>query len=111
MHFRRRRWKVFQSYDETDERQRRGDPPRVEDLAEQHRALRRLADHLAELKPTLRIPLVLVLVHGYSVPEVAAILELSYAAAKKRLYRGRRELTVRLRDDPYFAQIRRELAP
>lgn len=109
MHFRRRRWAMFEEYDDSvDER---ADPcaEPADELAERRRALGALAGHLAQLRPAVRLPLVLVLAHGYSVPEVAAILEISYEAAKKRIYRGRRELTRRLKDDPYFRQLREEM--
>lgn len=110
-HFRRRRWMVFQRYDDGSEAHRGDLPPRTDDLAETQRALRQLSEHLGELSPTLRQPLVLVLAHGYTVPEVAAILELSFETAKKRIYRGRRELLDRLRDDPYFRRLAREMDP
>ncbi len=108
-HFRRRRWAVFQRYDDGSSVHRGDAPPHIDDLAEEQRALRRLAGHLGELSPSLRQPLVLVLLHGYTVPEVAAILELSFETAKKRIYRGRRELVRRLRQDPYFQQLAEEM--
>ena len=109
MHFRRRRWALFEECDDSvDVREdHRAEP--VDELAERRRALRALAGHLGQLRPAVRLPLVLVLAHGYSVPEVAAILAISFEAAKKRIYRGRRELTRRLMDDPYFRQLREEM--
>lgn len=76
---------------------------------DRQRALLHLADHLEDLKPDWRIPLVLRHLHGYTVPEIAAMLEISFEAAKKRLHRGRRELHQRLKDDPYLARVLGEL--
>ncbi len=104
MHFRRRGWRLFQRYEE-DREDHQPAGPAPDELAAQQRSVRRLARHLATLRPTLRLPLVLSMVHGYRIEEIAAILELSYEAAKKRLLRGRRALLQRLRDDPSFEHL------
>lgn len=44
---------------------------------------------LATLPPRYRIPLVLYSIEGYSVAEIATMLELSAGAVKVRLYRAR----------------------
>ncbi len=82
--------------------------PRTEapdENADRNRVMERVAAHLAEIKPGWRIPLVLSLLHGYSVPEIAAMLDLNYEAAKKRLYRGRDEFHRRLARDPRCAEF------
>lgn len=75
---------------------------------EQRRLLRRLASHFAAIKPRRRLPLVLSVLHGYSVPEIAAIMGISFDAAKKRLQRGRQDLTSRLKRDPRCRDAIRE---
>ncbi len=79
--------------------------PRPDDQAERQRLLERLAGHLATLPPQQRLPLVLRHVHGYTVPEIAAMLEISFEAARKRLHRGRRDLRQRLDTDPYWRAV------
>ena len=75
---------------------------------EQRQLLGRLAAHFAAIKPKRRLPLVLSVLHGYSVPEIAALLDISFDAAKKRLQRGRRDLTARLKRDPRCRDAIRE---
>lgn len=77
---------------------------------EQRQLMRRLAVHFAAIKPKRRLPLVLSVLHGYTVPEIAAILGISFDAAKKRLQRGRQDLTRRLKRDPHCRDAIRELA-
>jgi RNA polymerase sigma-70 factor (ECF subfamily) len=69
----------------------------------------RLAGHISAIKQSRRYPLVLSVLHGYSVPEIAALLDLSYDAAKKRLQRGRADLMSRLERDRVCRQAIREL--
>jgi len=69
----------------------------------------RLAEHISAIRASRRYPLVLSVLHGYTVPEIAALLDLSYDAAKKRLQRGRNDLTARLERDPACRQAIREL--
>lgn len=76
---------------------------------EQRRLMRRLAVHFEAIKPKRRLPLVLSVLHGYTVPEIAAILGLTFDAAKKRLQRGRQDLTDRLKRDPQCRDAIREL--
>ena len=58
------------------------------------------AAHIQRLKPGHRLPVTLSLLHGYTTPEIAALMEIQLEAAKKRLQRGRKELEERLRRDP-----------
>ncbi len=100
-HFRSRKWKLFEAYDDgrfSAESNPQDCPDRQ---YERHLLLKRLAEHFEKLKPSLRIPLVLSILHGYTLAEVAALMDISKHAAKKRLYRGRRELLDRLIQDPY----------
>lgn len=68
---------------------------------ERYRLMERLAHHFGAIKSKRRIPLMLAVVHRYSVPEIAAMLDITRDAAKKRVQRGRRELIARLKKDPY----------
>ena len=72
---------------------------RPDRLLERREQMERLAEHVAALKPKYRVPVTLSLLYGYSVPEISAVMELSYEAAKKRLYRGRAQLMQRLLRD------------
>lgn len=101
-HYRRQRWTLTRTHDYRMELQTRssGDPGRPDRAMDGRQLFDRLSYHLLALKPSQRLPLILSLVQGYSVPEVAAILELSFEATKKRLLRGRRALEKRLRHDP-----------
>jgi len=76
---------------------------------ERYRLLQRLGGHLSKIKEKRRMPLVLSLLHGYTVPEIAAILDVSFDAAKKRLLRGRRDLLGRLKRDPYCREMLKEV--
>lgn len=104
-HFRRQARIGFVEYrdERTFEYGPSGDAP--DENADRNRLMERLALHLTALKPDWRIPLVLSLLHGYSVPEIAAMLDLNYEATKKRLYRGRDEFHRRLAGDPRCAEF------
>lgn len=77
---------------------------------ERYRLFERLSEHFAAIHPKRRLPLVLSLFQGYTVPEIAAMLDLSFDAAKMRLRRGRGDLLRRLKADPYCEEAIRELA-
>ena len=108
-HYRQRRWAIFVTYDD--------ELPIYHQLArelpdaelERQRLLERLATHFAALRPRQRLPLVLRLVQGYSVSEIAVLLGLSVEATKKRLLRGRRELLRRVSRDPVCRGALREI--
>ncbi len=108
-HFRRRRWRFFVSYDDTSDRHQSPAARSTDAGMEQTRAIRRMTRHLAKIKPAWRLPLILVMLHGYTVTEVAIMLDLRFETAKKRIYRGRRDLVSRLRKDRYFQALSREL--
>ncbi len=100
-HFRSRKWKVFERYEEG---RVQGDLDRQalpDNQVERYLLLKRLAEHFEKLKPIYRMPLVLSILHGYTLAEVAALMDISKHATKKRLFRGRRELLDRLIQDPY----------
>ncbi len=99
-HYRRQSRAVFHLYRDDWEEHQRQASTRPDHEVEHQRLLEQLTDHLDKLKEDQRLPLVLHLVHGYTVPEVAAMMELSFEATKKRLLRGRRALLDRLQKDP-----------
>lgn len=102
-HFRRANRARLLAYDDGLETHHSGRIDRPDEQSDRNQLVLRLATALAELKPETRLPLVLRHLHGYTVPEIAAMLDLSFEATKKRLHRGRRELYRRLRDDPLCA--------
>jgi RNA polymerase sigma-70 factor (ECF subfamily) len=104
-HFRKRRFVLPWSdgIDHADERAGAHDTPDRE--LERYRLMERLAEHFAAIKPKRRIPLMLAVAHSYTVPEIAAMLDIGCEAAKKRLQRGRRELIGRLKKDPYCREV------
>lgn len=99
-HYRRQRWTWLPWFD--DEALPDDGSPRVSPEGEVARAeiLERLAVHFGKLKPGQRLPLVLHLVHGYTVAEVAAIMGIRLEATRKRLLRGKKELVRRVGKDP-----------
>ncbi len=73
------------------------------------RLMERLSMHFTSIKMDQRLPLALSLAHGYTAPEIAAILEVNLETVKKRLQRGRRALIVRIKKDPYCNEILGEM--
>jgi RNA polymerase sigma-70 factor, ECF subfamily len=63
---------------------------------------RRLAVHLGALSPTLRAVVVLRLVHGYGIDEIAEMTETGRNTVRDRLVHGKRKLAKRLEKDPVF---------
>lgn len=63
-----------------------------EEVAEGREALRLLAERVAALPPTLRLPLLLRFVHDRSYEEIAAQLELTNCAVRKRIQLARERL-------------------
>lgn len=100
-HFRRQRWTWLPWFE--DEIPPDDGTPRVTPESEVARAelLGRLSEHFNKLKPGQRLPLVLHLVHGYTVAEVAAIMDIKLEATRKRLLRGKKELVRRVSKDPH----------
>ncbi|HUT77982.1 MAG TPA: RNA polymerase sigma factor [Polyangia bacterium] len=66
---------------------------------------RRLARHLGALDPECRAVVVLKLVHGHSIDEVAALTEAPPNTVRDRLARGRRLLRGKLSADPAFETL------
>jgi RNA polymerase sigma-70 factor, ECF subfamily len=104
-HYRRQSRGVFQLYRDDWEEHQRQNSVRPDSEVDKQRVIERITAHLDRLKPEQRLPLVLHLLHGYTVPEVAAMLELSFEATKKRLLRGRKLLLDRLQKDPQCQEI------
>ena len=78
---------------------------------ERTQLLEHLSEHLSHIAVQRRLPVVLALAHGYTVPEIAKVLDISAEAAKKRLQRGRMELLTRLKGDLRFRGQMSELLP
>jgi RNA polymerase sigma factor (sigma-70 family) len=104
-HYRRQKWTWLPWFD--DEALPDDGRPRVSPENEVARAeiLERLAEHFGKLKPGQRLPLVLHLVHGYTVAEVAAIMDIRLEATRKRLLRGKKELVRRVSMDPACRRV------
>jgi len=77
---------------------------------EGQRMLRCLTQHLMSLRPKKRMAVVLCAAYGYSLQEVAEIMECTLETAKKRLQHGRRELLARMTKDNYLCQALKEIA-
>jgi len=103
-HFRRRRWLFLgdaagaNEAEQLDRFEVETDNP--ERAAGRSEIMKRLSFHFEGIKPSRRLPLVFSLLQGYSVPEIATMLEISFDSAKKRLQRGRRDLMESLQRDP-----------
>jgi RNA polymerase sigma-70 factor, ECF subfamily len=73
------------------------------------RVLGRLRHHLAGLRPKNRVAVVLSLVQGHTVKEISVLEGCTVETAKKRLFRGRKQLVERLQKDPYCRQMIKEI--
>jgi RNA polymerase sigma-70 factor, ECF subfamily len=71
---------------------------------ESRAALRALELHLEKLPENQRLAFLLYEVEGYTLPEIATLLEISLTAAKKRVFRGIHELKRLVADDPQLAE-------
>jgi RNA polymerase sigma-70 factor, ECF subfamily len=107
--YKKRRLVLLNDPDAAPEDTTRDRAPRPDVELMRNRLFERLTAHFHAIKPDRRVPLVLSLLQGYSVPEIAAILDLSLDTAKMRLRRGRRDLMSRLKKDPQCADAIREL--
>jgi RNA polymerase sigma-70 factor (ECF subfamily) len=67
--------------------------------------LRRIRGHLAEMDQDRALAFLLHDVCGFDLREAARMLDVSVAAAQKRLVRGRRELRERIGADPDLAEM------
>lgn len=101
-HYRKQRFTLQRLRDYGAERATDAAPMRVSpDRQVQYRELiKRLAHHIGKLRPNQRLPVVLNVLHGYTVPEISALTDVDFEATKKRLQRGRSNLQRRLRRDP-----------
>ena len=108
-HYRQRRWTVFLSFDEEVPIYQQIAREGPDDELQRQRTLERLSGHFAKLRPKQRLPLVLSMVLGYTVPEIAGLLGLGVEATKKRLLRGRRQLVKRVQRDPICRQALLEM--
>ena len=76
---------------------------------EARQLLDRVAGHMKAIRLKNRMALILSLIHGYTVSEIATALGCNIEAAKKRLQRGRLELGKRLKKDPYCQEMLKEV--
>ncbi len=109
-HFRRQSWlkqRIFEYW--TTQQLLEEAPERPDRSCARSRLFDLLALELGKLKPDQRLPVVLHMLHGYTVPEIAAMLEISFEAAKKRLQRGRRALIARLQRHPACRELLQEV--
>ncbi len=76
------------------------------DHAVDERRLReRVREHLASLDAKKRVALALHVVEGRSIEEVAALVGVSQATVKSRLFFGRRQLMKRMKRDPTLREL------
>lgn len=80
----------------------------VDDQAHAREGLRRLYAVLAELSPESRTAFALFAIDGRSIAEVASVTQTTFVAAKCRIWRARREVMKRAKDDEILAQLVRE---
>ncbi len=74
-------------------------------LLEHREALRRLWELLDQVVDRRRVVFVLHEVEGYTLPEAAALLDISVTAAKKRVWRARRDLAKLANGDPVLGVL------
>lgn len=67
--------------------------------------LRRLYGALAELTPEARTAFALFAIDGRSIAEVAQLTQTSFVAAKCRIWRARREIMKKAKEDPVLAEL------
>lgn len=67
--------------------------------------LRRLYGALAELTPESRTAFALFAIDGRSIAEVAQLTQTSFVAAKCRIWRARREIMRKAKEDPVLAEL------
>lgn len=70
--------------------------------------LRRLYAALAELSPEARTAFALFAIDGRSISEVAQVTQTSFVAAKCRIWRARRTIMKKAKDDPVLAELVKE---
>ena len=77
----------------------------VDSQAHAREGLRRLYGALAELSPEARTAFALFAIDGRSIAEVAQLTQTSFVAAKCRIWRARREVMKRAKQDPLLAEL------
>lgn len=81
---------------------------RVDDQTHAREGLRRLYEVLGELSPDSRMAFSLFAIDGRSIAEVAEVTQTSLVAAKCRIWRARREVMKRAKDDVLLAELVKE---
>lgn len=82
-----------------------GNTGTMEAQAHARDGLRRLYGALAELSAESRTAFALFAIDGRSIAEVAQLTQTSFVAAKCRIWRARRELVKRAKQDPVLAEL------
>ena len=77
----------------------------MESQAHARDGLRRLYAALSELSPESRTAFALYAIDGRSIAEVAQVTQTSFVAAKCRIWRARRELVKKAKQDPVLAEL------
>jgi len=80
----------------------------TDDQVHAREGLRRLYAALAELTPEARTAFALFAIDGRSITEVAQLTQTSFVAAKCRIWRARREIMKKAKDDPVLAELVKE---
>jgi RNA polymerase sigma-70 factor, ECF subfamily len=80
----------------------------IDDQAHARDGLRRLYDALAELSPESRTVFALFAIDGRSIAEIAEITQTTTVAVKCRIWRARREVMKRAKEDPVLAELVKE---
>jgi RNA polymerase sigma-70 factor (ECF subfamily) len=77
----------------------------TDDQVQARDGLRRLYGALAELSPESRTAFALFAIDGRSIAEVAQLTQTSFVAAKCRIWRARREVLKKAKQDPVLAEM------
>jgi RNA polymerase sigma-70 factor (ECF subfamily) len=85
-----------------------GGTPDAHAQAHARDGLRRLYTALADLTPEARTAFALYAIDGRSISEVAQLTQTSFVAAKCRIWRARRLLMKKAKEDPVLAELVRE---
>ncbi len=104
-HFRKKKLLLLQAPDMEKALWRDREPATLDRQVERRRLFKRLTDHFARIPSIRRLPLILSMVHGYSVEEIAAIVDIGYEATRKRLFFGRKELLKSVSKDSYCVEV------
>lgn len=80
----------------------------TEAQADARDGLRRLYSALAELTPEARTAFALFAIDGRSISEVAKLTQTSFVAAKCRIWRARRTIMKKAKEDPVLAELVKE---